>query len=406
MQVLSKMIISTINLNDDTGFRIGMGLAPTIINGVTRKIKLGTEAAAGQQPTHLDQGTKDAMYCKMEVNKLFRTAMSKRSGFPELFAPIITKLERMPALKDAEVETYFREKCWVSGSGFGGAVSIRSNLRSTTGFVGLNNLGNTCYANSIIQALFTISSFRHHLLHLSREQTSGSQDALLTESQHLFAFLEFSQRQAIAPSKFLGVARPSWFVKGAQQDCVEFLQHFLDRLEESCKDKTAPTTARPEAGADAGRAVIKQEPLTHSPTTPHATATATAIATTPTGSSTRLTSPSASHVDKRPRMTPDVGPEPFPDPTKVFRGKMMTTSQCLTCEACAGRTEDFNVLSLALSEGGDSTIEKMIETYLAPEKMDKDNQYQCEHCNGQSDTRCWHRVDIPQPVRYTLLAPC
>lgn len=39
------------------------------------------------------------------------------------------------------------------------------------------------------------------------------------------------QRPAFAPSKFLTVARPSWFTFGAQQDCSEFLKFLLDKLD-------------------------------------------------------------------------------------------------------------------------------------------------------------------------------
>lgn len=46
----------------------------------------------------------------------------------------------------------------------------------------------------------------------------------------------FLQRPAFAPSKFLTVARPSWFTFGAQQDCSEFLKFLLDKLDVEDKD--------------------------------------------------------------------------------------------------------------------------------------------------------------------------
>uniref|UniRef100_A0A8C9EWV6 Ubiquitin carboxyl-terminal hydrolase n=1 Tax=Pavo cristatus TaxID=9049 RepID=A0A8C9EWV6_PAVCR len=58
-----------------------------------------------------------------------------------------------------------------------------------TGKIGLINLGNTCYMNSIIQSLFMASDFRHSVLNL----TEGNSQPLMTKLQWLFAFLEHSQ---------------------------------------------------------------------------------------------------------------------------------------------------------------------------------------------------------------------
>ena len=39
------------------------------------------------------------------------------------------------------------------------------------------------------------------------------------------------QRAAISPTEFYRTSRPPWFRPGAQQDCSEFLKHFIDILE-------------------------------------------------------------------------------------------------------------------------------------------------------------------------------
>ena len=43
------------------------------------------------------------------------------------------------------------------------------------------------------------------------------------------------QRAAISPTEFYRTSRPPWFRPGAQQDCSEFLKHFIDVLEREDK---------------------------------------------------------------------------------------------------------------------------------------------------------------------------
>uniref|UniRef100_G1TVQ1 Ubiquitin carboxyl-terminal hydrolase n=1 Tax=Oryctolagus cuniculus TaxID=9986 RepID=G1TVQ1_RABIT len=110
----------------------------------------------------------------------------------------------------------------------------RLMAKSDTGKIGLINLGNTCYVNSILQALFMASDFRHCVLRL----TEDNSQPLMTKLQWLFAFLEHSQRPAISPENFLSASWTPWFSPGTQQDCSEYLKYLLDRLHEEEKTGT------------------------------------------------------------------------------------------------------------------------------------------------------------------------
>ena len=106
--------------------------------------------------------------------------------------------------------------------------------RSATGMVGLINLGNTCYMNSILQALYITDMFRE-LVFMAPVQASSQK--VLDKLQQTFAFLKNTMRAIYSPSEFLKAARPPWFESGRQQDCSEFLKFLLDSLHEQEKSQ-------------------------------------------------------------------------------------------------------------------------------------------------------------------------
>lgn len=111
----------------------------------------------------------------------------------------------------------------------GGNSSIVT-IQYSPGKVGLNNLGNTCYMNSVLQALFMTKLFRNDILLSTKDAMP-----LLAKLQSLFALLQFSQRPSLSPSEILNIARPPGFQPGHQHDSSEFLGYLLDILHEQEK---------------------------------------------------------------------------------------------------------------------------------------------------------------------------
>jgi len=100
--------------------------------------------------------------------------------------------------------------------------------KSETGFVGLKNLGATCYMSSTLQNLFMMPSFRAGIM------DAPPNDPLLKQLQHLLASLQHSDRQYINP-KDLCAAYTDWEGNsvnvGEQKDVFEFAITFMDKLE-------------------------------------------------------------------------------------------------------------------------------------------------------------------------------
>ena len=98
-----------------------------------------------------------------------------------------------------------------------------SHMRLSCG-VGFNNMGNTCYFNSLIQALWLSVPFQCDVV-FNRLDSS-----LLTELRRVFLNLSYSVRSSFSPDTLFHVLRPPWFAFGDQQDSAELLRHVFDQV--------------------------------------------------------------------------------------------------------------------------------------------------------------------------------
>ncbi|XP_074496267.1 ubiquitin carboxyl-terminal hydrolase 2a isoform X1 [Sebastes fasciatus] len=112
-----------------------------------------------------------------------------------------------------------------------------TNSKSAQGLVGLKNLGNTCFMNSILQCLSNTHSLRDYCLHNSHRRdlnnNSRTNTALMEEFAKLLQTMwTSSSSEAVSPSEFKTQIQryAPRFVGYNQQDAQEFLRFLLDGL--------------------------------------------------------------------------------------------------------------------------------------------------------------------------------
>jgi len=189
-------------------------------------------------------------------------------------------------------------------------------------------------------------------------------------------------------------SRPSWFLPGVQQDCSEFLRHLLNAVHE--------------------QEVISRRQMS------------------PTSASSHARKAKNASLHGLFAARSDEGRTPPSVVERSFAGVLSTTCRCLRCGTASSRTESFMDLALALPEElpeesqpaaaatsssshstpamvggsplvsssddtqtksssssslvGSLSLNSLLQRFLAPERLEGDNQYHCDGpCNSLQD---------------------
>ncbi|XP_029035375.2 ubiquitin carboxyl-terminal hydrolase 35 [Osmia bicornis bicornis] len=275
--------------------------------------------------------------------------------------------------------------------------------------VGLSNLGNTCYMNSVLQALLMTKRFCYEVL-MYKPMSKADEQVVLKKLQNLFTLLLYSKRITLAPTEILLASRPAYFLPGQQQDSSEFLCHLLDLLHE--QEKSAPINCEGnnsnlkykddkeindissvnEEGVSIKRWTTEED-LTGSIALERKTQS---LADFTHGEDlAQVQQLSDSHSDSTDSGIQSVGGEDtstqVPLVHRVLGGKCKITYQCAQCDTSSHNTDKFRDLQLCfpeeIQENQEVSVQDLINYYLTPEKLTGENKYRCDKCMKLCDAQ-------------------
>lgn len=202
-------------------------------------------------------------------------------------------------------------------------------------YFGLVNLGNTCYCNSVLQALFYCRLFRKNVL--TYKSQGGKKENLLSCLADLFYIMSTQKKKygKIYPKKFitrLGKEN-KLFGNRKQQDAQEFLNYLLNTIDDILQE-------------------VKREKLNG-----------------------RLQNRDVANEDNS-----TLDPSWIHD---FFQGTLINEIICLTCKTMSSKEEDFLELPLDLEQN--TSINECLRRFSSTETLCGEDKYYCKVCGRKQE---------------------
>jgi ubiquitin carboxyl-terminal hydrolase 12/46 len=220
-------------------------------------------------------------------------------------------------------------------------------------YFGFVNVANTCYVNSVLQALYFCTRFRRAAIRTlsDHKDDSSDEESLLTSLAQLFAQIEGQKRAVgcLTPRRFLTKLRKAndLFCTSEHQDAHEFMQFLLNDIAEHAVkrlQKSKEADAEKLKGAPQGANKIK-----------------TAAA---------LLSNNAQEEEPEEEVRTWIH--------EIFQGYLVNQMKCLCCESVSVRRETFLDLSVDIERH--TSIAACLRAFESTELLRAGNKFFCDHC--------------------------
>eukprot|EP00730_Choanoeca_flexa_P018810 TRINITY_DN9165_c0_g1_i4.p1 TRINITY_DN9165_c0_g1~~TRINITY_DN9165_c0_g1_i4.p1 ORF type:complete len:435 (+),score=76.98 TRINITY_DN9165_c0_g1_i4:196-1500(+) len=192
---------------------------------------------------------------------------------------------------------------------------------------GLENFGNTCYCNSVLQALYSCVPFRQAIISY-RNKDATSPNLLHALGDLYYRMGAKKRRAALQPKQFHALLREDneIYNNTMQQDAQEFINYLLNRLTEL---------------------VLEDQGI------------------------------SAESVSRGSGETPKTWVQ------DIFEGTLTNELKCLTCESVTTLNESFLDLSVDVTQN--CSLTSCLRNFSSTETLCDDQKYQCETCCSKQE---------------------
>lgn len=215
-------------------------------------------------------------------------------------------------------------------------------------YFGLVNFGNTCYSNSVLQALYFCRPFRDKVLEY-KAKNKRTKETLLTCLADLFYSIVTQKRKVgtIAPKKFIARLRKEKveFDNYMQQDAHEFLNFLINHINEIIVGEQSQVP-----GVQVGS---NSRPNNHKLNNHEGEKTHTWI-------------------------------------NDIFQGILTSETRCLNCETVTSKDEDFFDLSIDVDQN--TSITSCLRNFSSTETLCSDNKFKCDTCSSYQEAHKRMRV--------------
>nr|CAG4637790.1 EOG090X06IH [Chydorus sphaericus] len=234
-------------------------------------------------------------------------------------------------------------------------------------YFGLVNFGNTCYSNSVLQALYFCKPFREKVLEY-KVKNKRTKETLLTCLADLFHNITTQKKKVgtIAPKKFIARLKKEKeeFDNYMQQDAHEFLNFLINHISEIITaERQNNNGTLLSSGSSKGRGGPRDS-------------------INNTMGSLNLNGCNGSTTSN-----------PTNEPTwvhEIFQGILTSETRCLNCETVSNKEEDFFDLQVDVDQN--TSITHCLKTFSSTETLCETNKFKCDICSSYQEAQKCMRV--------------